>query len=86
MNFSKNLTKYRKKLGISQQKLADKINIAQSTVGMWEAGRRTPKISELEKIADALDVSPCELLGFQSQNFSGRENEGRVRGPARARH
>ena len=39
------------------------LNIAQSTVGMWESGRRTPKISELFRLAKILDSNVSRLVG-----------------------
>jgi transcriptional regulator with XRE-family HTH domain len=38
MNFAKNLRQARKKLGISQSTLAERIGVRQSTIGMWEIG------------------------------------------------
>ena len=63
MSFSNNLKRIRQKRKLSQQSLAEKLNIAQSTVGMWEAGRRTPKLDELERIARVLGVGVTDFIG-----------------------
>jgi len=63
MNFSENLKNIRKEKKLSQQELADKLNVAQSTVGMWESGQRTPKIEELDRLAKTLKITVTRLLG-----------------------
>jgi len=63
MKFSSNLRKIRTSRSFSQQELAELLNIAQSTVGMWESGRRTPKIGELFRLAKVLDSNVSRLIG-----------------------
>jgi len=38
------------------------MDIAQSTVGMWESGKRTPKIDDMRKLAHILNVTVARLL------------------------
>ncbi|MBE7082932.1 MAG: helix-turn-helix transcriptional regulator [Clostridiales bacterium] len=63
--FSENLKSARKKIGLSQKQLADKLNVATSTIGSWENNLRTPKIHTFILVAKALDVSCDFLLGLQ---------------------
>lgn len=63
MNFSENLKKIRKERKLSQTELAKKLSVAQSTVGMWESGKRTPKLDELHRLARALKITVNRLLG-----------------------
>ena len=62
MNFAKNILKARKNLGISQAELAKRLGKVQGAVAMWEKGIREPKLSELEKIAEALMIPTAELI------------------------
>jgi CheY-like chemotaxis protein/DNA-binding XRE family transcriptional regulator len=62
MDFAKNLKIIRKSLKVSQQQLADKMGLAQSTVGMWEAGHRTPKLDEMKRLAIALNTTINNLI------------------------
>jgi CheY-like chemotaxis protein/DNA-binding XRE family transcriptional regulator len=62
MDFANNLRKLRRDKKLSQQALADKLNVAQSTVGMWESGKRTPKLDEINRMAKALKVTVDRLL------------------------
>ncbi|GAA0607559.1 hypothetical protein GCM10009001_26100 [Virgibacillus siamensis] len=54
--FRAQMIKARHNLKLSQQDLADKIGVAKSTIGRIEAGNISPKVSTLQKIADALNV------------------------------
>ena len=44
----------RAELGMTQQELADKMNVAQSTVANWESGIRSPNIRTARRLAEAL--------------------------------
>ncbi len=58
-----NIKKYRKKLGISQDKLSKKANLAFHTIAKIEAGSTpNPTINTVKKIADALDVTLDDLI------------------------
>jgi len=53
----------RKKAGLTQVGLADRMGTTYQTVAQWETGKRNPKLESLFKIADALGVSWVELAG-----------------------
>ena len=53
----------RKKAGLTQEQLAQKIDSATITVRQYESGKRVPRIEQLRKIASALDISFMYLLG-----------------------
>lgn len=58
-----NIKKYRNKLGISQDVLSKRANLAFHTIAKIEAGSTPdPRIETVKKIADALDVSLDELM------------------------
>lgn len=57
------LKRLRNNKDISQEQLAIKINVAPSTVGMYEQNRRQPDFETLTKIADVFNVSTDYLLG-----------------------
>ena len=56
-----NIRRYRKAQNLSAAKLAEKVGLIESTILHYERGIRTPGISQLEKIAHALNVSPRML-------------------------
>lgn len=65
------LKELRKEKGISQQKLADGLNVSRSTVAMWETQGTETDNPTLVKIAKYFDVSVDYLLG----NEEPKENK-----------
>ncbi len=63
MNFGTNLTAARKAKGLSQEELADKLNVSRQTIYKWETGVTYPDIDKLCDIAKCLEVSTAYLLG-----------------------
>lgn len=53
----------RKTRGLTQEQLADKLNIKRATISNYEIGRRSPHIKELEAISEALGVN-LEYFGY----------------------
>ena len=60
--FSKKLITLRKKHHLTQQELADKLNISNKTVSRWETGESYPDIELLSELADIFHVSIDYLL------------------------
>ena len=60
--FNSNLPFIRKKKGISQTELAEKIGVDQSTISLWEKGMDTT-VDNAIKVAEVLNVSIPEFLG-----------------------
>jgi transcriptional regulator with XRE-family HTH domain len=60
--FALNFAKLRAERKLTQQKLAEEMGMSVSYVSMLERGERTPPLSTLEKIGQALGVDPLELL------------------------
>lgn len=58
------IKQYRKKMGWSQQKLAEKAGVAYNVITKLEQGiAKQPTIQTVTKIADAFDVSIDKLVG-----------------------
>lgn len=64
--FSKNLTKYRKKLNLTQGQLAAKLNVTPQAVSKWENGN-LPDADMLPSISSALGVSIDVLFGIAEE-------------------
>lgn len=66
--FPSMLKKLRKASGYkSQQTFANAFGVAQSTVGMWEAGKREPNYETTIRLAKFLNVSIDCLLGYEHE-------------------
>lgn len=57
------ISKRRRELGLTQQQLAKKLNVSDKVVSKWETGKSLPDTSMLIPLAEALQISVCELMG-----------------------
>ncbi len=57
MKFNEKLKEYRKIFGLSQEKLAEKLNVSRQVITKWENEGGLPEISNLQTVA--------KLFGFQ---------------------
>lgn len=94
MNVNEMIKQIRRAKGITQKQLADKIGCTQSKIFKIESGDCELKVSELYKIAEALNVSISELFYvlsgeatkrltientfLQSISLFGKENQSRL--------
>lgn len=56
------IQKLRKNLDLTQEKLAEKINISRTHMGHIEQGRKSPSIKTMDKLAEALKVKISDLF------------------------
>jgi transcriptional regulator with XRE-family HTH domain len=56
------IVKLRRKQGLSQAQLAEKLNITQGAVSQWEMGLSKPKSEILPELAKVLDCTIDELF------------------------
>lgn len=61
-NFGTFLLKCRKDKKLTQQQLADRLYVSNSTIYKWEKGISMPGLDMYDKLADALEVSAEDLL------------------------
>lgn len=62
-DFAKNLYYYRKKRGLTQAKLGEKINYGYTAIANYESGRNEPSFDVLIALAGILGVTVDALLG-----------------------
>lgn len=65
-----NISTLRKKRGLSQAQLAEKLDIGTSTLGMYETNKREPSYETLLNIANFFNTSIDELLGRNANTKS----------------
>ena len=61
-----NMKERRRALGLSQAKLANKINTAPTYIAMIELEKKFPSVEMLEKIATALNMDTPELFSMET--------------------
>ena len=67
-NFGERLKKLRKKSGLTQEELSETLGISCMTVRRWESERSIPRIDEIRRIAQALNVPESDLLNDPPPN------------------
>ena len=61
-----NLKENRRKLGMTQDELAEKAYVSTHYIAMIETCKKYPKPDMLEKIAKTLEIEPYKLFAFES--------------------
>ena len=62
-NLAKNMERLRKQKGLSQERLARLVDVANNTIIKMESGEnKNPTLETLRKVAKALDISVDELI------------------------
>lgn len=72
--FEERLRQLRKEKGLSQKELAEALNVANTTVSIWERGLRKPEMDTLEKVRNYFDVSLAYLLGENTGERAGKSS------------
>lgn len=60
----------RKKKGLTQNELAEKMNVTDKAVSKWERDLSCPDVNTISRLAEVLDVSVEELLNAKEQRKS----------------
>jgi transcriptional regulator with XRE-family HTH domain len=61
--FGENVRRLRKKIGWSQEQLAEACNLHRTYIGSIERGERNVSLRNIVKIALSLGVKPANLIG-----------------------
>lgn len=64
MNLGNSLFHARKKSGLSQEEVAEKLGISRQTVSKWETGETLPDIRQSKRLAVLYHLSLDELIDF----------------------
>lgn len=62
MEFYNKLYNLRKQKGLSQEELANRLNVSRQTISKWEVGDSTPDMEKLIAISDLFEISLDELV------------------------
>ena len=79
MKIGEQIKNRRQELNMTQEDLAQKLNVARSTISNWEIGRNYPDIQLIVSISDALDLSLDTLLREESDIVQEIANDTRIR-------
>ena len=76
MSFSENLKQIRKEHGLSQEELAELLNVSRQAVSKWEQGQGYPEVEKLLLISHRLNISLDALLSDECSGVSGERGSG----------
>lgn len=62
MNLSEKILALRTQLGLSQEELAEKLEVSRQSVSKWETAQSVPELDKLIRLADLFGVSVDELV------------------------
>lgn len=68
MNLGKKIAELRKKNNLSQEELAEKVDVARQTISKWEIGDTTPDINQVKIISKIFNISIDELVDNDINN------------------
>ena len=86
MQIKNQIAEFRKEQKLSQEALAEKINVSRQAVTKWESGEATPELEKLIALADLFDISLDKLVGREETYYDsikaliGRMAENGVKG------
>jgi len=66
MSFGNNLFQARKKVGLSQETVAEKLGVSRQTISKWETDETIPDIYQSKKLAKLYHLSLDELIEFDA--------------------
>ncbi len=66
MNFTENLKALREKDGITQEQLAEQMDVSRQTISKWESGASMP---EMEKLVQLTELFGCTMDGLLKGNL-----------------
>lgn len=67
VDFGTRIKQLRQEMGMTQVELAEKLGLSKQILSLYEAGKRSPKIAQVQKFAEILNVSADYLLGDSSE-------------------
>ncbi|MDE6386163.1 MAG: helix-turn-helix domain-containing protein, partial [Eubacterium sp.] len=76
MAFKENLVFLRKSLNLSQEELAEKINVTRQAISKWENGQSTPDMDTILLLCDYFNVTADQLLiSLKLEKVENKKND-----------
>lgn len=75
MNFGEKLYELRKEKKLSQEEVADKLNVTRQTVSKWETNQSTPDFDKVLPLCELFGISADELLSGNKKEENNSEKK-----------
>lgn len=69
MEIGNKIMELRKKNGLSQEELAEKVGVARQTISKWELGETSPDLKQSKELSNIFNVSLDELVSNDIHNI-----------------
>lgn len=69
MALGQNILESRKKNGLSQEQLGEKVNVTRQTISNWELNETTPDLNQAKTLSKIFNISLDELTGNDVKNI-----------------
>ena len=70
---SERIYKFRRKSGLSQEQLAEKIGVSRQAISKWESGTSAPELEKLLALSDCFSITLDELVKDETANQEASE-------------
>lgn len=74
MNIGEKLFELRKSKNLSQEEVAEKLNVTRQTVSKWETNQSTPDFDKILPLCELFEISTEELLTGKKTEVNNKEN------------
>ena len=78
MSFSENLKQIRKEHHLSQEELAELLDVSRQAVSKWEQGQGYPEVEKLLLLSSKLNISLDALMSVETKRETGSKDENRL--------
>ena len=75
MNIGEKLYELRKGKNLSQEEVAEKLNVTRQTVSKWETNQSSPDFDKILPICELFEISTEELITGKKTKEKNNENE-----------
>ena len=74
MNIGEKIFELRKQKNLSQEEVADRLNVSRQTISKWETNQSTPDFDKIVPLCELFEISTDELLkGIKEKNQEVKE-------------
>lgn len=74
LNLSETIRRFRKERGLTQEQLAEALDVSVGAVSKWELGSSAPDLNRLVEMAEFFETSVDVLLGYELQGGSAEKS------------
>ena len=75
MQIGNKINQLRKLSGMTQEQLAEKLNVSRQTISKWESGSSSPDIESVVKVSEIFQVSLDDLLKEGEASVTNKNDE-----------